>query len=134
MSASAISLPPQLRRRVLWSVAFPALTAASCASSRQPEKTDGIDEIDTASIIDIGQEALIRRWDRLQGKGGWMEEEVDDSDRYKRLLGYAAVDATIPVEDLIVLESWWSKRSPNRFWARRYTKHKEDKWNCPARC
>jgi hypothetical protein len=95
------------------------------------EKPDGIDEIDADSIIDIGHEALIRRWDRLQGEGeeNWMQEEVDDSERYKRLLGYAAADATIPVEDLIVLETWWSKRSPNRYWARRYTKHNQDKFD-----
>ena len=95
-----------------------------------PEKADGIDEIDTNSIIDIGHEALIRRWDRLQGDGeeNWMHEEVDDSERFKRLLGYVAAEATIPVEDLIVLETWWFKRGPNRFWARRYTKRNADKF------
>ena len=95
-----------------------------------PEKADGIDEIDTDSIIDIGHEALIRRWDRLQGDGeeNWMHEEVDDSERFKRLLGYVAAEATIPVEDLIVLETWWFKRGPNRFWARRYTKRNADKF------
>jgi WD40 repeat protein len=84
--------------------------------------------IDGDSIIDIGHEALIRRWDKLKAEGeeNWMREEQEDAERYRALLRYAANGATIPAEDLTVLERWWIKRAPNPFWARRYTKHNAD--------
>ena len=34
--------------------------------------------------------------------------------------------AVIPAEDLTRVEDWWSKRKPNSFWARRYTKRDTD--------
>jgi WD40 repeat protein len=88
--------------------------------------TDPTIEID--SIIDIGHEALIRRWDRLQAEGteNWMRDEQEDAERYRALLRYAAARSTIPPEDLAVLEPWWYKRKPNRFWAQQYTKHNAD--------
>jgi WD40 repeat protein len=84
--------------------------------------------IDVDSIIDIGHEALIRRWDRLQGEGvvNWMREEQEDADRYRVLLTCAATNAFIPPEDLAAMERWWTDRSPSRFWAQRYTKHRAD--------
>jgi WD40 repeat protein len=80
------------------------------------------------SIIDIGHEALIRRWDKLEGEGeeNWIREEERNAEQYRALLRYADRGATIPPEDLTVLESWWSVRKPSRFWAQRYTKHKAD--------
>jgi WD40 repeat protein len=80
------------------------------------------------SIIDIGHEALIRRWDKLKGEGeeNWIRDEQDDAEQYRGLLRYADAGASIPPEDLTVLEGWWSKRKPSRFWAQRYTKHKAD--------
>jgi WD40 repeat protein/uncharacterized protein YjbI with pentapeptide repeats len=80
------------------------------------------------SIIDIGHEALIRRWDRLEGNGeeNWIREEERDAEQYRGLLRYAAARSIIPPEDLTQLEDWWSKRKPNSFWARRYTTHNED--------
>ncbi len=88
------------------------------------------DENDIAddSIIDIGHEALIRRWDTLEGEGeeNWIREEERNGEQYRALLRYADRGATIPPEDLTVLEGWWSERKPSRFWAQRYTKHKAD--------
>jgi WD40 repeat protein len=80
---------------------------------------------DADSIIDIGHEALIRRWDRLQGKGeeNWIRDEERDAEQYRSLLRYADAGATVPPEDLTRLEDWWSKRKPNSFWAQRYTRH-----------
>jgi len=80
------------------------------------------------SIIDIGHEALIRRWDKLKGEGeeNWIRDEQEDADQYRGLLRYAVAGAIIPPEDLTVLEIWWSARKPTRFWAQRYTKHKTD--------
>ena len=42
------------------------------------------------SIIDIGHEALIRRWDKLKGEGeeNWIREEQEDAEQYRALLRY----------------------------------------------
>jgi WD40 repeat protein len=78
------------------------------------------------SIIDIGHEALIRRWDRLKGEGEehWIRDEQEDAEQYRALLRYRG--STIRPEDLTEVERWWTKRNPTRFWARRYTKHNAD--------
>jgi hypothetical protein len=93
----------------------------------RPAVDDGSD-IDDDAIIDIGHEALIRRWDKLMGDGkeNWMRDEQDDAERCRDLLRYAQRGAIIPVEDLRPLEEWWTSRRPNAFWAKRYTRHKED--------
>jgi WD40 repeat protein/uncharacterized protein YjbI with pentapeptide repeats len=79
------------------------------------------------SIIDIGHEALIRRWEMLEGQGkeNWVREEERDADEYRSLLRYADMGDMIPPKDLTRLEDWWSRRKPNSFWANRYTKHNE---------
>lgn len=89
-----------------------------------------VNDIDTDSIIDIGHEALIRRWDKLKGVGdeNWMRDEQEDAERYRDLLRYAAIGTTIPPEDLTMFEAWWSNRNPSRLWARRYTKHRVDRF------
>jgi WD40 repeat protein len=93
-------------------------------------RTDPTMAMDEESIIDIGHEALIRRWNKLQGPGkeNWIREELDDADQYRALVRYADADATIPPRDLVRVESWWSKRQPNSFWARRYSKSGPDKF------
>ena len=99
---------------------------ASDVNDNSVVDTDSNLDIADNSIIDIGHEALIRRWDKLKGEGGeenWIREEERDADEYRALLRYADAKATIPPEDLTRLEDWWSKRKPNRFWARRYTRH-----------
>ena len=54
------------------------------------------------SIIDIGHEALIRRWDKLKGEGteNWIREEQEDAEQYRGLLRYADSGSTIPSKDL----------------------------------
>jgi WD40 repeat protein len=95
-----------------------------CSFLRVIPPADIVDD----SIIDIGHEALIRRWDRLEGAGdeNWIHEEERNAEQYRALLRYADRGAIIPPEDLTVLESWWSERKPSRFWAQRYAKHKAD--------
>jgi hypothetical protein len=90
--------------------------------------TDSNMGITDDSIIDIGHEALIRRWDRLKGEGkeNWIREEERDAEQYRGLLRYADSGSIIPPEDLAKVEDWWSRRKPNRFWAQRYTKHGSD--------
>ena len=80
------------------------------------------------SIIDIGHEALIRRWNKLQGEGeeNWIRDEELDAEQYRVLLRYVDAGAVIPEEDLTRVEDWWSKRKPNSFWARRYTRQDTD--------
>ena len=96
----------------------------------EPAIKDGSD-IDDDAIIDIGHEALIRRWDKLMGDGkeNWMHEEQDDAERCRDILRYAQRGAIIPAEDLRPLEEWWLNCRPNAFWAKRYTRHKEDSFN-----
>ena len=79
------------------------------------------------SIIDIGHEALIRRWDKLNGGDeNWIREEQEDAEQYRGLLRYADSNSTIPPKDLARVEDWWSNRNPNSFWALRYSKHNAD--------
>jgi WD40 repeat protein len=107
----------------------PAETDEDIVHAR-PAVGDG-SNIEDDAIIDIGHEALIRRWDKLMGDGkeNWMREEQDDADRCRDLLRYAQRGAIIPVEDLRPLEEWWTSRRPNAFWAKRYTRHREDSFN-----
>ena len=99
-----------------------------------PAETDGrsvsadsISSIIDNSIIDIGHEVLIRRWNRLEAKGkeNWIREEELDAEEYRGLLRYANAGSIIPPEDLTRLDEWWSNRKPNSFWAERYTRHNE---------
>jgi WD40 repeat protein len=80
------------------------------------------------SIIDIGHEALIRRWDKLNAEGdeNWIREEQEDAEQYRGLMRYADSGSAIPLKDLTQVEDWWSKRKPNSFWAQRYSKHNAD--------
>jgi WD40 repeat protein len=82
-------------------------------------------DITNNSIIDIGHEALIRRWDRFEREGeqNWIQDEQEDAEQYRALLRYADAEDIIPPKDLTRLEEWWSKRKPNSIWARRYTRH-----------
>ena len=104
------------RLRVWLSIASRAMTAVFYASS--PAETDdrsvdadSISSIIDNSIIDIGHEALIRRWDRLEGKGkeNWIREEQEDAEQYRGLLRYANAGSTIPPEDL----TDWKSGGPN---------------------
>jgi WD40 repeat protein len=104
---------------------FLRVILASDANDSSVVNTDSNFDIADNSIIDIGHEALIRRWDKLKGEGkeNWINEEERDAEQYRALVRYADAKATIPQEDLTRVEDWWSKRKPNRFWAQRYTRH-----------
>jgi WD40 repeat protein len=108
------------------SVVVDCFASHDCCFLRVIPPADKNDNSD--SIIDIGHEALIRRWNKLEGNGeeNWIREEERDGEQYRGLLRYADAGAIIPPEDLARLEDWWSKRKPNSFWARRYTTHNED--------
>jgi WD40 repeat protein/energy-coupling factor transporter ATP-binding protein EcfA2 len=85
-------------------------------------------ELAEDSIVDIGHEALIRRWGKLKGDGDadWLREEYDDAERYRSLVRAACANSVIPGEELPIYERWWNQRKPSRFWAKRYTKAGHD--------
>ena len=117
--------------RVWLSIALRAMTAVFCASSHLQIQmgvqldADSISSIIDNSIIDIGHEALIRRWDKLEGKGkeNWIREEEQDAEEYRGLLRYAERWLHHTPRRSDEMEEWWSNRKPNSFWAERYTRH-----------
>ncbi|WP_294538348.1 hypothetical protein [uncultured Rhodoblastus sp.] len=84
-----------------------------------------------SSIIDIGHEALIRRWSKLKGEGGadWIREEQDDGERYWELAKRARAASVISGSELDDYVKWWGKVKPTAAWARRYTKDGKDHLN-----
>jgi WD40 repeat protein len=97
---------------------------SDCSFLRAPPPDDLHDD----SIIDVGHEALIRRWDMLKGDGDtdWIREEQEDAEQYRAIVRTARTKGIVAGEDLPTIERWWSRRRPNRFWAKRYTKNNED--------
>jgi WD40 repeat protein len=82
------------------------------------------DDITDATVIDIGHEALIRRWERLGGLDtqSWVKEEQRDGEQYGDLVRLASVGSLIEEDRLPIFEAWWRERQPNRRWARRYSR------------
>jgi WD40 repeat protein len=101
--------------------------SSDCSFLRAP--TAG--ELQNDSIIDIGHEALIRRWDMLKGDGDtdWIREEQDDAEQYRDLVRASRGDGFLSETELQGYGGWWSRRQPNRFWARRYTKGNTDQFD-----
>jgi WD40 repeat protein len=87
-----------------------------------------IDDLDDHSIVDIGHEALIRRWSKLKGGGetDWIREEQDDGEKYRDLVRIARAHSTIPDAELLGYEAWWARRKPTAAWAKRYSKAGKD--------
>jgi WD40 repeat protein len=81
------------------------------------------------AIVDIGHEALIRRWSKLKGASAdtdWIREEQEDGDRYRDLVRIAKGGGIISTVELPLFEQWWKKRKPTRFWGKRYTTQAAD--------
>jgi hypothetical protein len=87
-----------------------------------------IDDLDDNSIVDIGHEALVRRWSKLKGGGetDWIREEQDDGEKYRDLVRIARAHSTIPDAELLAYEAWWARRKPTATWAKRYSKAGKD--------
>lgn len=74
------------------------------------------------TILDIGHESLIRRWDRLNA---WVDAEAKSADVYFRLMdsarreqaGRAALWRSPELEEGL---AWREQEAPNAAWARRY--------------
>ena len=88
------------------------------------------DEDPSDPVIDIGHEALIRRWDKLKGEGqtDWVREEREDGERYRDLLRAVAARRPLWPHELLTYRPWWRRRRPNRHWAQRYTPNGTDQF------
>ena len=84
--------------------------------------------------IDIGHEALIRRWDRLgaPNERNWVREEQEDAEKLNHLVRLAQFGGAITEGELAEFEAWWAIRRPNRFWARRYARDGVDRLQAAA--
>ena len=90
-----------------------------CSFLRAPPPEDMTD----TSVIDIGHEALIRRWERLGGldSTSWVRQEQQDAEHYRDLVRLANIGSLIEEKQLPIYEAWWEERQPNRAWAHRYS-------------
>jgi tetratricopeptide (TPR) repeat protein len=74
--------------------------------------------------IDVGHEALLRRWERVSGRGteiGWLRKEQQDGERYRGLLSMADDEgATLPSHLTDERWEWWNSRPRSSAWANRY--------------
>ncbi len=86
--------------------------------------------------VDVGHEALLRRWERISGasgepyglaeqRSGWLWAEQDDGRYYGGLVALVSRDkgpvtATLPLDQVEERWSWWTSRPRTRAWADRY--------------
>ena len=76
------------------------------------------------TLIDVGHESLLRRWEKVSGKPGaldpqskgWLRAEEADGQRYRRLLDSTKLHRKQFLEDW----PWWTKPPRTRDWANRY--------------
>jgi hypothetical protein len=74
------------------------------------------------TVLDIGHEALIRQWDRLQA---WLSREAKSAERYMLLERTAALwerkeAALLGSPDYEFALKWYDEEQPTAAWARRY--------------
>lgn len=73
--------------------------------------------------IDVGHEALLRRWEKVSGHGvelGWLRAEQQAGERYRGLLAIADSGATLPSHLVDERLAWWKARPRTAAWAERY--------------
>jgi tetratricopeptide (TPR) repeat protein len=79
--------------------------------------------IDGTTRIDVGHEALLRRWEKVSGHGielGWLRAEQQAGERYRGLLAMADSGATLPAHLVDERLAWWKARPRTAAWAERY--------------
>ena len=83
-----------------------------------------VNEILGTTRIDVGHEALLRRWEKVSGRGadlGWLRAEQQAGERYRSLLAMADGDnATLPSHLVDERLAWWQARPRTAAWAKRY--------------
>jgi hypothetical protein len=83
--------------------------------------------------IDVGHEALLRRWERISPdpgvldektetpRTGWLRTEQEDGRRYRQLLAFAEFGRlTLPIDQIEPYWEWWTSRPRTKAWAERY--------------
>jgi tetratricopeptide (TPR) repeat protein len=73
--------------------------------------------LDSATVIDISHESLIRQWKRLSG---WLAKETFAAQTWHRLIQLFEVGATLRGRALANLVAWRNETNPNAAWAQRY--------------
>jgi len=81
--------------------------------------------VDEEVVIDVGHEAVIRRWNKVSAAQGWLREEQDDAELWRQLSFRAlAYDRNrsnlIGPAELIDFVSFWERRKPSAAWTHRY--------------
>jgi Novel STAND NTPase 1 len=81
--------------------------------------------LDDGVVIDVGHEAVIRRWDRLSGAQGWLREEQVDAEIWNQLSFRAqAYDRNrsdlLSSAELLDYAAFWERRKPSAAWTHRY--------------
>jgi tetratricopeptide (TPR) repeat protein len=83
-----------------------------------------VKEISDDTRIDVGHEALLRRWDKVSGHGaelGWLRAEQQAGERYRGLLAMSeGEDAVLPAHLVEERLAWWKTRPRTPAWAGRY--------------
>lgn len=100
-----------------------------CSFLRAPTEST----LSANAVVDIGHEALIRRWERLGGNDpdSWVRQEREDAEKYSRLVTLCELD-TLPLQLLQEFEAWWQQRQPTSFWASRYARDGENRLKSAA--
>jgi hypothetical protein len=86
------------------------------------------------TLVDVGHEALLRRWDKisvppkedLEGNrhgGGWLWQEERDGNAYRSLLGLLEGGRTLPLDQVESRWVWWNDPPRTAAWAERYGGH-----------
>jgi tetratricopeptide (TPR) repeat protein len=96
--------------------------AADCSFLVSSPPDAEIIEPDTR--IDVAHEALLRRWDRVSGRGadlGWLRLEQQAGERYRALLAMAENNVTaLPSNVVTERLAWWKARPRTPAWGERY--------------
>ena len=99
-------------------------------------------ELSTGTSVDVGHEALLRRWERISGKlgdqyalaeqrNGWLWAEQDDGRFYSGLAALVSgrqgnVTMSLPLGEVEPRWNWWNSRPRTPAWADRYGGHYDD--------
>jgi len=105
------------------------LRAADCSFLVPAAKTGGT-ELRDDDVVDVGHEALVRRWSKISThadgqRSGWLYDEVADGRIYVALLataegGEPGRPATLPIDQTASRIAWWERRPRSAAWAERY--------------
>jgi tetratricopeptide (TPR) repeat protein len=113
-----------------------AFRADDCSFLVPPLSLGPSSELPGETIIDVGHEALLRRWTRVSGDPeatgehadkrniGWLRQEQRDGERYQFLRSCvdpeSANESRLSEDQVRRYSRWWESWKPNRAWAARY--------------